>query len=161
MISRPGNGQPSMSKLVKHLKILSFRCGNYNFAFICTEQCYEFVSYKFEQPFPSDFLVQIYSVFDFSSYETTSVSTSKTLKKKRGFRPTNEGRNIWEIFADKAPWMSHTRSGICSQWTDRSLIRRRCPRPRSFAKCLESSQKGRESHDEKSFLWIVTDSRQA
>lgn len=82
MISRPGNGQPSMSKLVKHLKILSFRCGNYNFAFICTEQCYEFVSYKFEQPFPSDFLVQIYSVFDFSSYETTSVSTSKTLKKK-------------------------------------------------------------------------------
>lgn len=81
MISRPGNGQPSMSKLVKHLKILSFRCGNYNFAFICTEQCYEFVSYKFEQPFPSDFLVQIYSVFDFSSYETTSVSTSKTLKK--------------------------------------------------------------------------------
>lgn len=53
--------------------------------------------------------------------------------------------------------MSHTRSGICSQWTDRSLIRRRCPRPRSFAKCLESSQKGRESHDEKSFLWIVTD----
>lgn len=84
-ISRPGNSQPCMLKLAKHLKILSFRRGNYNFAFICTEQCYALVSYKFEQRFPIHFF-QFKFIQCSILYETTSVSTSdisKTLKKKK------------------------------------------------------------------------------
>lgn len=83
---------------------------------------------------------------------------SKTTSKKR-LRPLGNERGKKYLRNLRGQGMSlhvpYEKWNLLAVDRPRSLIRRRCPRPRSFAKCLESSRKGRESHDEESFLWIV------